>query len=195
MNDDLMNKASEGVGAFERVLRGVPGYKGYKEKELRRETDKSMREMMARQLMDQRDRLSSVQSDLVAGGQLGLLDNLERTDRKMVLLADRVRTASYGYAPLFDDLRVKEDELDALAAFDETMMGNVSRVASIIDNLTTLAGRPEEDWSEGIRALSTILDSLNTEFGHRSEVIMQTAPEVPEPGMDIEPADTDQTPE
>jgi hypothetical protein len=195
MNDDLMNKASEGVGAFERVLRGVPGYKGYKEKELRRETDKSMREMMARQLMDQRDRLSSVQSDLVAGGQLGLLDNLERTDRKMVLLADRVRTASYGYAPLFDDLRVKEDELDALAAFDETMMGNVSRVASIIDNLTTLAGRPEEDWSEGIRALSTILDSLNTEFGHRSEVIMQTAPEVPEPGMEIEPADTDQTPE
>lgn len=172
MTDDLMNQATEAMNAFEKVLHGVPGYHGYKEKELRRETDKTVREMVARQLLDQRGRLTAVQSDLVADGQLGLLDNLERADRKLMLLADRVRTASYGYAPLFDDLRVKETELDALAHFDEALFADVSRVGAIIDNLTTLAGRPEQDWAEGIRALTTALDGMNTDFGHRGEVII-----------------------
>ncbi|MCB9154272.1 MAG: hypothetical protein H6649_09495, partial [Caldilineae bacterium] len=93
-------------------------------------------------------------------------------DRKLVLLADRIRTASYGYAPLFDDLRVKEAELDALARFDEALYGDVSRVTAIIDNLTTLAGRPEQDWAESIRALITALDTMNTDFGHRGEAII-----------------------
>lgn len=172
MTDDLMNQATEGMNAFEKTLHGVPGYHGYKEKELRRESDKTVREMVARQLMDQRGRLSAVQADLVADGQLSLLDDLERADRKLVLLADRVRTASYGYAPLFDDLRVKEAELDALARYDEALFGDVSRVGVIIDNLTTLAGRPEADWAESIRALTTALDSMNTDFGHRGEVII-----------------------
>ena len=172
MTDDLMNQATEGMNAFEKVMHGVPGYHGYKEKELRRETDKTVRDMVARQLMDQRSRLSAIQADLVADGQLSLLDNLERADRKLVLLADRVRTASYGYAPLFDDLRVKEAELDALGRYDEALFGDVSRVSAIIDNLPTLAGRPEADWAEGIRALTTALDTMNTDFGHRGEVII-----------------------
>ena len=172
MTDELMNQATEGMNAFEKVLHGVPGYHGYKKKELRRETDKTVREMISRQLMDQRARLSAVQADLVAGGQLSLLDDLERADRKLVLLADRVRTASYSYAPLFDDLRVKEAELDALARFDEALYGDVSRVTAIIDNLTTLAGRPEQDWAESIRALITALDTMNTDFGHRGEAII-----------------------
>lgn len=54
MTDELMNQATEGMNAFEKVLHGVPGYHGYKEKELRRETDKTVREMISRQLMDQR---------------------------------------------------------------------------------------------------------------------------------------------
>lgn len=172
MTEDLMNQATGGMNVLERTLHGVPGYRGYKEKELRRETDKTLRELVARQLMDQRARLTSVQADLVADGQLSLLDNLERADRKLVLLADRIRTASYGYAPLFDDLRVKEAELDALARFDEALYGDVERIGAIIDNLTTLAGRPEQDWSEGIRALTTSLDSMNTDFGHRGEAII-----------------------
>lgn len=172
MTDDLMNQAMGGMNALEKALHGVPGYRGYKEKELRRETDKTLRETVARQLMDQRGRLTAVQADLVADGQLSLLDNLERADRKLVLLADRIRTASYGYAPLFDDLRIKEAELDALARFDEALAADVSRVGAIIDNLTTLAGRPEQDWAEGIRALITALDTMNTDFGHRGEAII-----------------------
>jgi hypothetical protein len=91
------------------------------------------------------------------------------------LLIDSVRTASYGYAPLFDLVKVKEDQLDALVAFDEGLLAGVDRVKAIVDNMSSLAGRPDSEWLEAIRALSTTLDNLNTEFTHRSEVILQVA--------------------
>ena len=175
MQDDLMAKAKDQMNVVENVIAGVPGIKGYKEKELRRETDKTVRTMVARQLDDQKARLTNLQVELVNNGQLDLLDDMERAATKMQTLSDRVRTASYGYAPLFDDARVKEAELDALGQFDQAMFQDVARIQTIIDGMAALAGRPDAEWMESIRALTTTLDNLNTQFGHRGEVILQTA--------------------
>lgn len=172
---ELINQAKESMGTFEKVVAGVPGYKGYKEKELRRETDKTLRDMLAKQLEDQKARLTNLQMEAVTGGQLGLLDDMERSATKLQLLIDRIRTASYGYAPLFDAARVKEAELDALGQFDQGLFAGVERVKTVIDNMSSLAGRPDSEWMELIRALNTTLDGLNTDFGHRNEVILQTA--------------------
>lgn len=173
---DLMNKAKESMGAIEKVIYGVPGIKGYKEKELRRETDKAVREQVAKQLEDQKARLTNLQTEMLGGGQLSLMDDMERVGTKLQLLIDSVRTASYGYAPLFDLVKVKEEQLDALVAFDQGMFAGVDRVKTIVDNMSGLAGRPDSEWMEAIRALSTTIDNLNTEFTHRSEVIMQVGP-------------------
>lgn len=175
MTEELLARAREQMDAVEKTVYGVPGIKGYKEKEMRREVDKTVRDMLTRQLEDQRARLTNLQVDLLAGGQLALLDDLERSGTKLQTLADRVRTASYGYAPLFDDVRVKEAELDALAQFDLGLFAGVERIKTLLDNMATLPGRPEAEWMESIRALNTTLDSLNTEFGHRNEVILNVA--------------------
>lgn len=180
MTDDLMNKAQSQMNVLERTLAGVPGYKGYKQKELRRETDKTLRTVLARQIEDQKARLTGLQTDLVSSGQLGLLDDMERCATKMQLLADSIRTATYGYAPLFDDVRVKEEELDALARFDQGLFDGVERIKTVVDTMSTLAGRPEPDWMESIRALNSTVENLNVEYGHRREVILQAAPVVDE---------------
>ena len=59
MLDDLMAKAKDPMNVVENVVAGVPGIKGYKEKELRRETDKTVRTMVARQLDDQKARVAA----------------------------------------------------------------------------------------------------------------------------------------
>lgn len=176
LTEELLAKAREQMDAVEKTVYGVPGIKGYKEKELRREVDKTVRDRLARQLADQRARLTNLQVDLVVGGQLSLVDDLERSGIKLQTLTDRIRTASYGYAPLFDDVRVKEAELDALAKFDLDMFAGVERIKTMLDNMSTLAGRPEAEWMESIRALNATLDDLNTEFGHRNEVILNVTP-------------------
>ena len=176
MTDDLMNKAKDQMNVLERVVAGVPGYKGYKEKEQRRETDKTLRMVLTRQIEDQKMRLTELQLTLISGGQLGLMDDMKRCATKMQILADSIRTASYGYAPLFDDISVKEAELDALAQFDEGLAAGVERIKIIIDTMGTLAGRPDQDWMESNRALNNTVENLVTEFGHRHELILQVAP-------------------
>lgn len=170
--DDLLNQAKDQMDLFERVMHGVPGVKGYKEKELRRESDKTYRQLVAKQLDDQKARLDSLQADLARAGQLGLMDDLEQAGKKLQRLADRVRTASYGYAPLFDLVKVKEEQLDALMQYDQAMLQDVERISGIIDKLSTMQGLPESEWMESIRELTTTLDQLNTDFNHREEVIL-----------------------
>lgn len=176
---DILNKAKGSMGAIEKVLAGVPGIKGYKEKELRRETDKAVRQTVARQLEDLKAQLDGIQEEALGSGMLGILDDIEKVGRKLQLLIDRIRTASYGYAPLFDLVKVKETQLDALIQYDQGLLSGVERIKTVIDNMAGLPGRAESEWKETIRALGNTVDTMNSDFSHRDEVILQ-ATELPD---------------
>jgi hypothetical protein len=87
-------------------------------------------------------------------------------------LIDRVKTASYGYAGLFDAVKVKEEQLDALYEFDNKMVDSVGEVASDVDRLTS-AITAKEGVGEAVTALVGTVDQANLTFGHRQEAILQ----------------------
>ena len=60
---------------------------------------------------------------------------MERVVGRLQLLIDRVKTASYGYAPLFALNRVKEDDLDRLIEFDQALVDEVGRLDEAIGGL------------------------------------------------------------
>ncbi|HSR34730.1 MAG TPA: hypothetical protein VLY63_29520, partial [Anaerolineae bacterium] len=110
---DMRDTVEASQGGFETLARKIPGYAGYKEKELRREADKLLRTEVAGKFDDQRKRMSELQQQLISQAQIEFLDDLERAVMKLQLLIDRIKTASYGYAGLFDAVKVKEEQLDA----------------------------------------------------------------------------------
>ncbi len=67
---------------------------------------------------------------------------MERVVGRLQLLIDRVKTAAYGYAPFFDVKRVKEDDLDRLAQFDQALVEEVARLDEAIGNLETGGAEP-----------------------------------------------------
>src|SRR5262245_31886714 len=87
----------------QRVLQGdrgslmdrIPGYRGYKEKELRREADKLLRDRVADAVAGEVRQLNALKLDLTNRGQLMLLPEFERITLKLQRFADQVRTASY----------------------------------------------------------------------------------------------------
>jgi hypothetical protein len=171
------------VDIRERVLRGgtsglmsrIPGYAGYKQKELRREADKRLRLLLADAVAAEVRQLNSLKLDLTNRGQLLLLPELERATGKLQRFADTVRTASYGYAGLFDAVRVDEAALDALYAFDLALEGSIERLAEFRQVLAQAIERGE-GVTEAIRALSNYADELNTQFGRRQETILAATP-------------------
>jgi hypothetical protein len=169
---DLKETIDAAMGGLERLVSKVPGYKGYKEKELRREADKLLRMQVAAKLDDQRKRLAELQMQLISQAQIEYLDDLERAVMKLQLLIDRVRTASYGYGGLFDAVKVKEEQLDALYEYDNKMLEFVDETASGVDKVAS-AIPLKEGVGEAVADLTATLDEANRTFGHRQEAILQ----------------------
>jgi len=171
---DLRQKVTEALGGLEQLVAKVPGYKGYKEKEMRREADKLLREQLARRFEEQRRRIPNLQKQLIKSGQAGLLDDLEEGAMKLQLLIDRLKTASYGYAGFFDAIKVKEAQLDALYEFDNALMDEVPNVAAGTNKVfEALAAK--EGVAEAIADLVTTIQGVNDTFSKRQDVILQAS--------------------
>jgi hypothetical protein len=170
---ELRERVKEAMSSLERLVAGIPGYKGYKEKELRREADKLLREHLARKFEEQRKRLTEIQRKLIGLGKLELIDDLEEAVMKLQTLIDRIRTATYGYAGFFDAIKIKEEQLDALYDFDKALLEDVDKVKDEIDNLSS-AIAAGEGLSEAIAELTAIVRAADEAFNKREEVLLQS---------------------
>jgi len=74
-------------------------------------SDKLLREQVANTFEPLYQRISSLQRQLISQGGLTYIDELEAAAIKLRQFIDRVRTASYGYAGVFDAVKVKADDL------------------------------------------------------------------------------------
>ena len=171
---DIKGKVTRGLGGLEKLVASIPGYKGYKEKEMRREADKLLRMHLARQFEEQRGRLSEVQAQLTEKRQLATVATLERAMMKLQLLIDRLKMASYGYAGWFDAVKVREEELDALYSFDNALADGVAQVAGAIDGLAAAATK-DEDPAAMANDLVATLERINGTFSKRQDVILQAS--------------------
>lgn len=172
MLDDLTEKIQSSQNKLEQLISRVPGFAGYKQKEQRREADKLLRLYVARQYEEQLTRLSNVQYAMVSQGRLKAMSTLERGVTKLQLLIDRIKTASYGYAGLFDAIKVDEAALDRLYDFDQAMLEGVDKIAADLDRLDEAAQAEAATLTEAGQ-LIVDLEALNNTFSRRQDVILE----------------------
>lgn len=171
--NDLRERVRAGqTGALESILNAVPGYGGYRDKQLRRDADRLLRDHIAGRLALQGTKLSELQRRLIDAGQLPLLDDLERVARRLQTLADEVRAAAGGYAGFFDAVKVREAELDRLYEFDQALLAEIPRleegIAALQMTLSSKVGT-----GEAIRDLGEGVDRLADYWRARREVVLQ----------------------
>lgn len=172
MVGDLTEKVQASQRKLEELAGRLPGFGGYKRKEQRREADKLLRMHVARECERVLDRVNDVQEELSREGELRLLMVLERAVTKLQLLIDRLKTASYGYAGVFDALKVDEDVLDRLYAFDQEILQDVEEMSGLVDELEQFEGT-DEDRDALAKQLVNGLVELNNTFSHRQDVILE----------------------
>lgn len=166
----LLDKIKGDMAGLEKTMANViPGYKGYKQKELRREADKLLRDTLADRMRTVKRQLDGLQKDLISSGKFDLLDDVESVATQLQTFIDRVRTASYGYSGLFDAVKVKEEDLDRLYEFDAHMMDYVERIEGAIQ--TAYENIEGEEIGAKIREIRNLAREANTTFDRRREYI------------------------
>ena len=166
---DLFERVVSQQDALKKLLAKLPGFKGYFIRQDRRSADKLLRETIADKFQAQWQRLSSIQRDLVSGGHLDVLDDIEIGAIRMRQFIDRVKTAAYGYAGLFDAVKVKEEELEKVYQYDLTLLEMADEIASAVDNLEASIG--SDGFPAAIRNVNQkAQDSLDA-FNQRAELL------------------------
>ncbi len=113
---------------FDKIGSLIPGYRGYSEKDSRRNCDKLLRNRISDQLLDVegivRDRLKFV----ISQKKLNDIESLEILRKKINTLSDKVRFAPYGESSFFADSKIDEDELEKIYEYDFYLLIDLEKI-------------------------------------------------------------------
>jgi hypothetical protein len=160
---------------LERLGEKIPGYGGYVQKERRRDIDKMHREHLADRLRTLKQTLNDVVRELTDGRRLMEVGPVDRAAKKVDMVENRVRYASYGYAGFFDVVKIEEPQLDRLYQFDLALVQKVEELEQHARSLKDAAGT-----AEGLKGaaanLERALDEFNRSFDERTRSINDFGP-------------------
>jgi hypothetical protein len=169
LKNQFFGKVTGDLDVVKKILGKVPGFKGYVERQARRDADKLMRDTIFTRFRELEGRVSQVQRDFLDQGEIDFVDDLERAAIKLRTFADRVRTATRGYSGLFDAVKINEDELAKLYEYDAAMLDLGEEVGRAIDNVEASVGT--DGLKAAVRHLEATAQQAVTVFDHREEVV------------------------
>jgi hypothetical protein len=124
--------------SLESLLRKIPGFKGYLEKEYRRESDELARSLVVAELQKCKTGIDNFQRGQVDAGRLEILPQCERVRSRIDLLQSRLKGAMRGYSGFFDFVQVDEALLDQVYQHDLSLLDDVQGLVSLIEQLATV---------------------------------------------------------
>jgi len=130
-----LRKIESEMRISERIMGLIPGFRGYKQKELRRESDRLVRNRVYEKLQESVQDLREVYRELVERGFVGMWEGVDRLAAKFDRISEKVNHASYGYSGFFDAIKVDEEKLDQLIRFDLDLIYKTDALASKIDQM------------------------------------------------------------
>jgi hypothetical protein len=159
--DSTLDKARAAQNFLERIANAVPGFKGYREHELRRDADRIHREHLAAQLDACKKSLDAWASEATrAPGGLDSINDIETARKRLDRVANRIRYADRGYSGFFDVVKVDEALLARVYEFDLGLLGDVEGVRAA-------AQGP----ADGVKGLIGRLDALDAKLGEREAML------------------------
>lgn len=145
---DAMDRARAARNVLERLGKKVPGFAGYLDRELSREIDQLVRAHLANSLDAARASVAAYTRTLHLGAA-GRLERLGSLEKELDALAGAIRHAGSGYAGLFDAVKVRQEQLQAVYHLEMTFVEDVETVAEAAENL-----------SEGEEALNRLSEAI-----------------------------------
>lgn len=170
---DVTEKIKARRSLSEKIASYIPGYRGYKEKELRREADKMVRDKAAATLNEGRSAIKEVMTAIADSNRTDLFKAVNRLSAVYDRVAAEIEHADYGYTGFFDAVKVRENELDELLKYDHSMISKTEEIRKTSQDARDAAQTPDYDKTAVIlRDLRAKLLRLEAGYLNRKSVII-----------------------
>ncbi len=168
IDDTVRSEMKEKLSLTERVALYIPGYRGYREKNLRREEDRAVRNEVAKALQGTKAELGTIQRELTS--QPALMMDMERIRTKVDRYDVMVRKAVNGYSAFHAAVKNDESDLDALVKWDAQLIDDIKLLREATSDLLKTVDLGAEAKAE-IRNLERGVDGMIEAYNQRESVM------------------------
>jgi len=154
-------------GSIESMLRQIPGFRGYLEKDYRQESDHLVRRWMADRLQQSKRALDAAMTALIDAGRIDQLTAWERVKNRLDALINRLRSAVRGYSGFFDFVQVDVELLDRVYEHDLALVQSVEKLAGAIEQTSGGADVSDTITADWLRQI----EEIDRRFAQRGEML------------------------
>jgi len=157
-------------GSFERLIARIPGFKGYQEKQARRNADSMLREHIARELDERLRRFVRIEKLILETMGLSYMTRSRDVKGKVQLYRDKITAAMPGYDGMWAQMKIEEEELEQIYAFDEAQIMYVDKIDVVLDTIEQ-AALQKEGLEEALYELDTVASEAIDAFDMRADIL------------------------
>ncbi len=155
----IKTRAKKQLNWLEKVLHKIPGFKGYYERDLRRDSDKLQRDFVVIKLEKVRNELKEQIAVVTRNGNLSLLTDYDILLKYFDKVINNIRYADRGYTGFFDLIKIKEEELDRIYEVDLTL---AEEVMNLTENFSSASDKKGlEKVKKHLRSIEEIFEKRN----------------------------------
>ena len=120
------------VNILDKIGSLIPGYRGYVERDGRRNCDKQLRSILSSKLIECENTLVNRINEAITNSDKPLMRKIEVCRKLINTTQSKINYAPYGESGFFSDQQIKEDELMKIYHFDLDMAEVVCEIENII---------------------------------------------------------------
>ncbi|MBN1245265.1 hypothetical protein JXA31_06700 [Candidatus Bathyarchaeota archaeon] len=169
---DYLGKVRGERGLLEKIMGYIPGYRGYKEKELRRESDRLIRMEVVNRLKAAKTAFRRTFANPLLVQKLSGDDTYryEALNSRLDRVTQRIDRAVAGYAGMFDAIKVKEDKLDSVLKHDLSLIEQAESVKADVEKAVGIDPATDE-WRAAMDALIAKVEVLDKLVDERTSLL------------------------
>lgn len=168
---DYMQKSKEDRGIFERIALYIPGYRGYREKNIRREIDRLVRSHIALSIKEAKTVLNDLKRQVMENGDIDSVRSIERISTKIDTYMKSIESAESGYSGIWETMKTTESDLDGVVEWDEKLVIGSEELKGALTELRDKVDEGATDVKKDIRAIEKYVDDLRDGLNERKLVL------------------------
>lgn len=159
-----------GGNIVERLMRKIPGFGGYLDRERRRDADKLQREFLAKCTTEIKRQIQDLGEQLLASGNLGMMTKLDGITNRLDRVTERIRHAAQGYAGFFEINQVNSAELDRIYEHDLSLHNEIDHIHETMAALQT-AVDCNDNVGPRVNDLQKLVNALDQKLNEREAIL------------------------
>lgn len=175
MSSQLYNKIVNQRGSLENLMAKIPGFRGYHEKNARRKADSMLRRYLGDEFEAQHKRYLQIENRLLGDGRgLRYMSRSRQVKSLFREYIDRIKTAAPKYSGMFAAIKIGNEELDRIYAFDEAQLRYQLTFGEAIDGFDKAVKSGEEsEIHEALDGIESVVQEAIAAFMLRDDEILQ----------------------